>query len=74
MTKKISHSNLKNLCSREPVFLNVDYGGALSTLSYIEVQDTPSDVKQGADLRSVDVALWDARDGADQMNALVGPA
>ncbi|KAG2340646.1 hypothetical protein BDR05DRAFT_1002273 [Suillus weaverae] len=68
--KRISHSNLKNLCSRELVFPNVDYEGALSTLNYIEVQDTPPDVKQGANLRSVDVALRDAHDGQNAPTTL----
>ncbi|KAG1853965.1 hypothetical protein F4604DRAFT_2043226 [Suillus subluteus] len=39
-----------------------------------QVQDIPSGVKQGADPQSVDTALQDALDAADQMNALWGPA
>jgi hypothetical protein len=39
-----------------------------------QVQDTSSGAKQGADPQSVDTALQDARDGADQMNALLGLA
>ncbi|KAG1834020.1 hypothetical protein DFJ58DRAFT_869203 [Suillus subalutaceus] len=70
---KISRSNPKNVCSRELVLLNVDREPAWLT-SNIEVQDTPSGVKQGADPQSVDTALQDALDAADQMNALLGPA
>ncbi|KAG1848590.1 hypothetical protein C8R48DRAFT_677241 [Suillus tomentosus] len=71
VTKKISHSNLRNLRGREPVLPNVDHTGALSTANIeSEVQDAPSSAKQGGDPQSV---LRDAKKAVKGMNLLSGP-
>ncbi|KAG2102188.1 uncharacterized protein F5147DRAFT_838772 [Suillus discolor] len=56
--KKISRSNLKDSCSRDPVPPIV-----------IEIQDAPPGAKQGADPQS---ALRDTNDAAKGMNLLSG--
>ncbi|KAG2142738.1 uncharacterized protein EDB93DRAFT_1105414 [Suillus bovinus] len=72
-------SNLKDSHSRDPVPPNVDHEGSLIPNIELEVQpatvqDASAGVKRGTDPQLVTTALQDARDGADQMNALWGPA
>ncbi|KAG2098742.1 uncharacterized protein F5147DRAFT_656018 [Suillus discolor] len=64
-------SNMENLRSREPLLPDVDHEDALSTLNIEpEVQNTPSDVKQGGDPQS---ALRDAQGVVGRMTLLSGP-
>ncbi|KAG2136373.1 uncharacterized protein EDB93DRAFT_1106927 [Suillus bovinus] len=72
VTKKIpaeiirKRSNMENLRSCEPVSLDVNHENASSTPN-IELENTPSNVKQGADSQS---ALRDAKNAVKGMNLL----